>query len=392
MSNRARRREALLWQSEATRKNRLAARRRLWLAGVVFIGASVASVAAIFVTARKDSIAPITAASPSVPLIPANPSGNALNITNPAFPTLVKIMGMSPEELAKVDIAVVNLRCAEGMPGAEKIDIAATLRQIDAMAARVKHETEAYAYNLDRHPERYGGVMGKYEMDMLTTVLQQDFNIHYDPAMAALEGKEGTPEDTFYDDARNLFINGLTERQMGTCSNLPVLYAAVARRLGYPVYLADASAHLYLKWIEGSTKFNIEATSAGGLNEESDDYYKHWPFPVTPQAEEEFHYFQPMSARDELASFLSMRSQMLLTQRQWIPAIRCQMKAVELSEHNKVGMNLQLAAFKQIWAQNQAEQMDALLDQRDHTQDFHPQSEIRSNQVTINAHPVPSDP
>ena len=65
--------------------------------------------------------------------------------TNPAYPILAQILATTDEELAKLDIAVVNLRCTEGLPGAETIDMAATLQKIDAWTARVKQQTELYA-------------------------------------------------------------------------------------------------------------------------------------------------------------------------------------------------------------------------------------------------------
>jgi hypothetical protein len=64
-------------------------------------------------------------------------------------------------------------------------------------------------------------------MLMLITVLQQDFNVHYNPErIRSVDFKN--PED--------LSIHGmLASNNGGTCVSMPVLYAAVARRLGYPV-------------------------------------------------------------------------------------------------------------------------------------------------------------
>jgi len=391
MSNRAKRREALLQQREVAQKNRETARKRLWLAGIVFICVSAILAMVIFNTTRREQLTQIEATVPSAPAepIPANATDSPTDpadprLTNPGFPTLWDLLAMNPNQLAKVDIAVVNLRCAEWMPGAEKIDIASELHKLDIIAAWVKHETEEYSYQLDQHPELYHGVKGKYEMDMLATVLQEDYHMHYDPAQAAIEadGKMGTPEDTFVHDARNLFINGVIDRAMGTCANMPVFEAAIARRLGYPVYLAEASNHLYLQWIDGSTKFNIEATSPGGLNEHPDDFYRHWPHEVSPQDAEKFYYFKPLSPRDELALFLSNRTSMLLYQGEWMPAMRCQAKAVELAEH-KGDLNLYLDWIENTWRKNQMEEARALPDQRGFIQVFHPQGELSSRPINI---------
>jgi hypothetical protein len=52
------------------------------------------------------------------------------------------LLAMTPEELARVDIALMNLLCAKGLPGAEKLDIPPALRKRDEWAAKVRFETE----------------------------------------------------------------------------------------------------------------------------------------------------------------------------------------------------------------------------------------------------------
>jgi ABC-type proline/glycine betaine transport system permease subunit len=54
-----------------------------------------------------------------------------------SIPTLAELVMMTPERLGEQDIAVMNLRCAEGLPGAEKLDIDKCLDQLDCRVARV---------------------------------------------------------------------------------------------------------------------------------------------------------------------------------------------------------------------------------------------------------------
>ena len=85
-----------------------------------------------------------------------------------------------------------------------------------------------------------------------------------------------------FEDSRNLFIHGVVSGHGGTCTSMPLMYLAVGRRLGYPLRLVLAKAHLFVRWEEtGGERFNIEATTTRGLNTFSDDYYRKWPLEIT---------------------------------------------------------------------------------------------------------------
>jgi hypothetical protein len=118
----------------------------------------------------------------------------------------------------------------------------------------------------------------------------------------------------------------------------------------------------------GRTKFNIEATSQGGLMDHPDEYYWHWPHPVSPAEAGRFYYFKPLSARDELSEFLSARALILMKSGNMLGAVRCQQQAAELSEHNKEGMTIVFNRLNRAMQMRQFEQMEALLEQRDRTQ------------------------
>lgn len=57
----------------------------------------------------------------------------------------------------------------------------------------------------------------------------------------------------------DLFLNGLLDTLQGTCASMPVLYVALAWRMGWPVSLACQGAHLLTRYDDGSQVFNIEA-------------------------------------------------------------------------------------------------------------------------------------
>ncbi|MBU8900366.1 transglutaminase-like domain-containing protein [Corallococcus sp. M34] len=56
----------------------------------------------------------------------------------------------------------------------------------------------------------------------------------------------------------------LLSTKKGNCVSLPVLWYAVAERLGYPVAMVEAPHHFFLRYQEGQYQSNIEATSGGG--------------------------------------------------------------------------------------------------------------------------------
>jgi hypothetical protein len=65
-------------------------------------------------------------------------------------------------------------------------------------------------------------------------------------------------------DSRNLFIHGLLGGHGGSCVTMPVLYAAIGRRLRYPIKLVGAKQHTFCRWDDGAgERFNIEGNVAG---------------------------------------------------------------------------------------------------------------------------------
>ena len=54
-----------------------------------------------------------------------------------AVSNLDALVTLPADSLNQLDIALMNLLCAEGLPGAERLDITASLTSIDQMAARI---------------------------------------------------------------------------------------------------------------------------------------------------------------------------------------------------------------------------------------------------------------
>jgi hypothetical protein len=222
---------------------------------------------------------------------------------------LTQLLALPPEQLDKVDIARMNLLCAEGLSGSEDLDVQQNLDTLDSWAQHVKEETFRNYHRFLDNPGEYNNSEAYYRMAMLAMVLQEDFNVHYDPerAMPQILGKR-EPNDVFYADAKDIFINGiLGDERHGTCSSLPVLYAAVAQRLGYPVDLASAEEHLYLRYEEGTNHLNVDAAGEGFITRPDDEYRK-WPYSITDEEIKTYGYLKPMSKQQILAAFLAIRA------------------------------------------------------------------------------------
>jgi hypothetical protein len=221
-----------------------------------------------------------------------------------------ELLHWSEEELARLDLAAVHLACAEGLPGAEELDVAFCLGTLDLWAECVRRYTEQVLPQFHRKPHEYENSEPYFRVLALITVLQRDLGVRYNPAKISLApGTPGEIEDEF--------LHGIIKGVGGTCANLPVLYTAVGRRLGYPLRLVRAKRHLFVRW-EGDNgeRFNIEATNQG-LSCFPDDHYRKWPAPFTLEEEEAFGYLKPLSPREELATFVASRGFCLCDRRRY---------------------------------------------------------------------------
>jgi hypothetical protein len=226
--------------------------------------------------------------------------------------TLKELLALPPADLEKVDLARMNLLCAEGLPGAENLKIDDTLATLDSWAQHVKSETDRNFHHFRETPTDFNNSVSYYRALLLITVVQQDFNIHYNPAhITTPEAPE--PDDSFFVDSKDLFLHGLiSSRAMGTCISMPVFYVAIGQRLGYPMKLVTAKDHLFARWesADGKERFNIEATGQG-LSTPDDDFYKKWPFPISNEDIKLNSYLKAQTAAQELSLFMDTRGHCL---------------------------------------------------------------------------------
>ena len=96
---------------------------------------------------------------------------------------------------------------------------------------------------------------------------------------------------------------------------MPTLRCAIGRRLGYPLFLAHAKEHVFVRWDDPSTgeRFNFDGTSPG-FTALDDAHYLDHPVPLTTDDLLQFpSYLKNIPTRSqELALMLGERGQCLL--------------------------------------------------------------------------------
>jgi hypothetical protein len=248
----------------------------------------------------------------------------------PRLASLTELLALSPARLAQVSLADLNLVCARGLCTTNEPDLEACAATLETWAARVRSETERHHYRFERNPAEFENSAGFFRMLMLCVVLAEDYGVHY--AAERRAGPAATrADDGFFADPSAVFVHGLLgPEHKGTCSSLPVLYVAVGRRLGYPLKLVTTRGHLFVRWEGEGERFNVEAT-ARGLSRFEDDYYRHWPFEVSPAEAAAEGYLRSLTAPEELAAFLSIRGMCLREQGRLSEAVESFAAAAKLA-------------------------------------------------------------
>jgi hypothetical protein len=254
------------------------------------------------------------------------------------LPTLAKICDPTTDVLTTVDIALMNLLCASSLPGAEKLDIPRSLQWLDDAAEKVDLETRRHWYRFIASPSLYNNSPGYFCCNFLLQVLQEDFGVRYNPARVrdpSFQDPKCIEPD--FRDSRDLFIHGIIDGPGGTCASMPVLYVAVGRRLGYPLYLVETRGHLFFRWDDPlgrrlgiPERFNIEGTGHG-IGSFPDEYYRTWPEPWSAPDKSGGWYLKSLAPKVELAAFLATAAECLVDNNRLDHAIQAYQWACGLS-------------------------------------------------------------
>ena len=248
---------------------------------------------------------------------------------------LLELLQSGDGAIAMCDIALLNLLCAQGLPGAEAANPAECLATLDRWVHRIRSETDRHLYRYKANPAEFDHSEAYFRMLIMSVVLYEDYGVRYNPSRISAPA-DIHANDHFFADSRDIFLHGLlgpardlqpstlkplarhsgaTAAQpptssLGTCSSMPVLYIALGRRLGYPLKLVTTKAHLFLRWDSPTERFDMEATGKG-MNRYDHEHFKHWPYPVTEDEIKRDGYLKSLTPAEELAVFLSLRGHCL---------------------------------------------------------------------------------
>lgn len=210
------------------------------------------------------------------------------------------------------DIAEANLLCAQGLPGSEGAAVTECLRTLDEWSEHVRSEIVRTYPKFLRQPALADNSEARYCVMMITTVLAEDMGCGYNMDLVNSGVMNDLTTRTFFRNSADLFIHGLlTGKKTGTCSSMPVLVTAIGRRLGFPLKLVGAKAHLFVRWEDAKERFNIECAGQG-VAFYPDEYYMSWPLPISEDEIKQRLYLRSLTTAEELGAFLSLRASCLM--------------------------------------------------------------------------------
>ena len=218
---------------------------------------------------------------------------------------------LTDDVLAIYDIAAVNLACTTDLPDAPgPLTIMECLHKLDEWAKLVRRYTElAYEEFYLANPAKYDHSEALFRSLSLVTALQRHCGLRYNPAKIP----DHVPLET-----ADIFIHGALLGEGGTCTSIPVVLAAVGRRLGYPIKIVETRTakwgHLFARWDDPKgERLNLEATGTG-LGTHDDNYYRTGRYALAPALEKACQFLKSMTPRQELACFLEERGYQLRQQ------------------------------------------------------------------------------
>lgn len=246
---------------------------------------------------------------------PGTASNIKSTVTEPHFKqpeTYSELIMLSDSDLAKVDIALMNLLCAQGLPSSKPLEIETTLRTLDQWARLAQESERRYFPQYQQNPSRYDHSLAKFKAVNLALTLKEDLRCGYNMGLVDSSVMTDIRSTRFFQDSSDLFLHGfMGEARAGSCASLPILMVAVGRRCGYPLYPVSCKGHLYCRWDDGKERFNIEI-AIQGVDSKPDSHYMAWPHRTNEAEATVEGYFKNLTPVQVLAVFSQTRAFCLL--------------------------------------------------------------------------------
>jgi len=250
-----------------------------------------------------------------------------------------RLSSLSEDELSHIDIAELNLACAVGLPRSSDFDIPTCLNVLDQWTSLVRAGTKRAIANRHRFPDYDDLSDSEYRVLTMFSVLYRHVGLTINTDVL--------DPNNVYDgsDSRIQFIHAvLSDGFPATCCTAPVVFAAIGRRLGYPIRLVQTREHIFCRWSgETGERFNIEATDRGYYRT-PDEHYLTWPRPVFHKAIQEGLFLTDLTSKQELGLFLHLRGICLLWNLHVEEAVEAFHGACELYPTNYFSRNEYLIA------------------------------------------------
>ena len=116
------------------------------------------------------------------------------------------LLDLAPSQIDRLDIALLNVLSAEGLPGAEDLNPQECIATLDRWAQRVRSETERHLYRFKANPGEFESSEGYFRMLMMAVVVYEDFGVRYNPERVSTPGTLD-PNDHFFADSRDVFLH-----------------------------------------------------------------------------------------------------------------------------------------------------------------------------------------
>lgn len=147
------------------------------------------------------------------------------------------------------------------------------IRKVDELAYRIKGRLKKKGIRLNHH-----------------AIKDINFFLFHELGFESVEVADN-PDD--------LFLHSVLDNKQGYCLSLSILYLAIGERLGLPVYGVVIPGHFFVRYDDGSVRFNIETTSKGGITDD-EHYIKNFDIPDGDNI-----YLQNLDKRQSLGCFFN---------------------------------------------------------------------------------------
>lgn len=183
--------------------------------------------------------------------------------------TLGELVGRPSCELHGVDPLEMNLLVAQALPAFAGLDIASYQKLADEWADDFRRQLPGFEAAFHETPHDWKNDIRFFRLGVLCWYVTEVLGVRY---------REDQREVTsiLYTDPSDLFVNGVMDTRQGTCGNMAALHSALAWRLGWPLRLACANAHIFCRYDDGQVTHNIECTNngRGGFQSHPNQYYQ----------------------------------------------------------------------------------------------------------------------